>query len=227
MDAMSLFDTIEERVISRPAPAEMVLSEQDSQDLVTYGEFLRGDDKAFLRLYTRYESSLLLYCRKMCADSRVAEDSFQETWMHTFEMREKQKELQMFRPFLFRTARNVCLNKLRHEMVRKRGTVELTDDSASVSYQSESEQEELRQLITRALGKLPIAEREVFVLHEYSGFQYNEIAAILGRSDASIKTLAFRARTRLRKVVSSWLGLGEETDSAVHEQLFAKLWNKE
>jgi len=223
--SLQLIDTIEQ-VSALPLAEPQVLSEQDSADLVTYSEFIKGDDKAFLRLYTRYEAPLLLYCRKMCADSRIAEDSFQETWMHTFELRGKTTSLAIFRPFLFRTARNVCLNKLRHEMVRKRGTVELTDDSASVSYQSESEQEELRQLISRALGKLPIAEREVFVLHEYSGFHYNEIATILGRSDASIKTLAFRARTRLRKVVSSWLGLGEETDTAVHQQLFAKLWKE-
>jgi RNA polymerase sigma-70 factor (ECF subfamily) len=221
-----MVNTLHKPVIGVLHTESEVLSEQDSADLVTYSEFLKGDDKAFIRLYTRYEAPLLLYCRKMCDDSRIAEDSFQETWMHTFEMRTKQKELSMFRPFLFRTARNVCLNKLRHEMIRKRGTVELTDDSASVTYQSESEQEELRQLISRALGKLPIAEREVFVLHEYSGFHYHEIATILGRSDASIKTLAFRARTRLRKVVSSWLGLGEEAESAVHQQLFAKLWKE-
>ena len=86
----------------------------------------------------------------------------------------------------------------------------------------EMEQEELRALITSALGKLPIAEREVFVLHEYSGYDYAEIAVILGRSMASIKTLAFRARTRLRKLVSGWLGLQEEKDEQDIRYMFAK-----
>lgn len=201
-------------------------SEQDRVDMTAYSAFIKGDDKAFLQLYTRYEAPLLLYCRKMCADSRIAEDSFQETWMHMFELRSKPTKLENFRPFLFRTCRNVCLNKMRHEMMRIRHSAELTEDSASVPFQSESEQEELRQLISRALSKLPIAEREVFVLHEYSNFHYHEIAAILGRSDASIKTIAFRARTRLRKVVSSWLGLGEEADPSAHHELFAKLWKE-
>lgn len=216
----------EEQVVEQPNGQPQGPTEQDRADFATYTAFIKGDDKAFLQLYNRYEAPLLLYCRKMCADSRVAEDSFQETWMHIFELRGKTTSLAIFRPFLFRTGRNVCLNKMRHEMVRIRRSVELTDESASVTYQSESEQEELRQLISRALSKLPIAEREVFVLHEYSNFHYHEIASILGRSDASIKTLAFRARTRLRKVVSSWLGLGEEADPAAHQQLFAKLWKE-
>jgi RNA polymerase sigma-70 factor (ECF subfamily) len=200
---------------------EYQLTETDKEDLRLYAEFVGGDDTAFIRLYSRYEAPLFYYCRKMCGEELIAEDSFQETWLRMFELRTKGVTLSVFRTFLFRTGRNACLNRMRTELVRRRGTTDTTIDAPelSVPFQSESEDNELRMLISTALGKLPIAEREVFVLHEYSGFSYADISVILGRSQTNIKTLAFRARTRLRKFVSGWLGLADNGDDSVFAQL--------
>jgi RNA polymerase sigma-70 factor (ECF subfamily) len=202
------------------------LTEADKRELALIRSFIAGDDKAFLTLYARYEAPLLLYCRKMCNDAKLAEDVFQETWIRIFELRKREVKVIRFRSLLFRTARNVSLNRLRKELVRSRNTSPVTESSAITEFESESEHEELRMLISTALGKLPIAEREVFILHEYSGFSFTEISSILGRSMTNVKTLAFRARTRLRKLVSSWLGLGEESDPLQHF-VFAQSKQKE
>lgn len=191
---------------------QVVPSEADLRELALVRDFIGGDDKAFLRLYSRYEAPLLVYCRKMCNDTQTAEDSFQETWLRIYELRDNKTEVRHFQSLLFRTARNVCYNRLRKEEVRSRGTVGITEDTLYTQPVDETEQDEVRALVTKALGKLPIEQREVFILHEYSGFGYTDISQILGRSESSVKMQAFRARMRLRQLVAGWLGLGSDED---------------
>ena len=196
-----------------PEPA-LVPTEEELRDLERVAAFIGGDDSAFLELYARYEAPLLHYCMKMSPDHRIAEDVFQETWTKIFELRSKQGVVTRFQPLLFRIARNICLNSLRGERVRSRNTVDSESVEISAPAETHQEDEELRNLLSAALGKLPVEWREVFVLHEYCNFTYDEIAAMLGRTLTNVKTTAFRSRTRLRQLVASWLGLGEQDDHA-------------
>jgi RNA polymerase sigma-70 factor (ECF subfamily) len=201
--------------IPEAVTAAMPLSPDDRLDLALVRDFIGGRDDAFLSLYAKYEAPLLHYCRKMCPDERIAEDSFQEVWTMVFELRAKHTQVGRFKSLLFRSARNICVNALRHEWVRTRGKVEMKSSMASITMESQSEDEEIRSLITQALAKLPVEQREVFVLHEYSGFSYHDIGILLGKTESGIKTIAFRARIRLRKLIASWLGLGEEDDGSI------------
>jgi RNA polymerase sigma-70 factor (ECF subfamily) len=201
--------------VPEASTVEFALTDDDKLDLALVRDFIGGRDDAFLALYAKYEAPLLHYCRKMCPDERIAEDAFQEVWTMVFELRARKTEVGRFKSLLFRSARNICVNSLRREWIRSRGKVEMRSSMASVTMESQSEDEEIRSLIAQALAKLPIEQREVFVLHEYSGFSYGDIGVLLGRTETGIKTIAFRARIRLRKLIASWLGLGEEDDGSI------------
>jgi RNA polymerase sigma-70 factor, ECF subfamily len=150
------------------------------------------------------------------ANDRMAEDAFQEIWMRVFELRkvylERKVGVSCFRALLFRSARNLCLNTIRLERYRAGSSEALNDITASDESNHSVEQQEMKALLTKALGKLPFEQREAFVLHEYSGYSYGEIAEMMATSEVNIKVRAYRARTRLRKVIGSWLGLGEDDD---------------
>ncbi len=195
---------------------ETALTDEEIRDQERIGAFVAGDDSAFLELYARYEAPLLHYCLKMCPDRRVAEDAFQEVWTRVFELRAKHTVVTRFQRLLFRMARNICLNALRSEWVRNRDTVDVDTVDVEAPAETAREDEELRALISSALGKLPVEQREVFVLHEYCNFTYEEIAGMLGRTLTNVKTTGFRSRMRLRQLVASWLGL-EETDDPLHK----------
>lgn len=208
MDKLAHIETDE----IRAAEKAFQESEEERRDLEKVNAFIAGDDRAFLELYARYEAPLLHYCLKMCPDHRVAEDAFQETWTKIFELRSKNGTVTRFQPMLFRIARNISLNSLRSERVRSRDTVSAESIEIGAPPETLHEDEELRALLSRALGKLPIEWREVFVLHEYCNFTYDEIASMLGRTLTNVKTTAFRSRVRLRQLVASWLGLGESDE---------------
>lgn len=61
------------------------------------------------------------------------------------------------------------------------------------------------ELITTALELLPEDYREAFVLREYDGLPYNEIAELTGASLATAKIRVFRAKEKLRKILEPYL----------------------
>jgi RNA polymerase sigma-70 factor (ECF subfamily) len=183
--------------------------------------FLSGSDEAFLKLYAKYEHSLFYYCKRMLHNEAAAEDAFQEIWTRIFELRGKQDAtITHFRGLLFHSARNYCLTLLRIELHEESVEDRTLDGEEPAEFVLQEPMthavsgREIQALMVRALARLPFDQRETFVLHEYSGFSYGEIAEMMSVPEQNVKVRAHRARARLRKFIQGWLGLGEEDDPA-------------
>lgn len=195
---------------------------QIDPDRANQEAFLSGNDEAFVRLYAKYEVSLFYYCKRMLHDEAAAEDAFQEIWTRVFELRKRKERMEIghFRGFLFRSARNLCLTMLHHG--HQAESIEADAEEANFDEREEfsiaepmtgvASGREIEALMVRALARLPFDQRETFVLHEYSGFSYPEIAEMMNVPERNVKVRAHRARVRLRKFIQGWLGLGEADD---------------
>ena len=75
----------------------------------------------------------------------------------------------------------------------------------SVLQAPEPEKGEFLQLLTTALSTLPDKQREVFILREYQGFSYTEIAEIIDASVSSVKISVFRAKQKIRKILTPYI----------------------
>jgi RNA polymerase sigma factor (sigma-70 family) len=196
--------------------SDLPVTQAVDPDRVAVSDFLSGSDEAFIRLYAKYESPLLLYCKRMLHNDSIAEDAFQEIWTRVFELRRRKSiVIDHFRGLLFRSARNLCLNLIRIEKAHGSNRGELGE--ANELYVEESatrqtSQREIQSLLLRAINKLPFDQREVFVLHEYSGMSFMDIAEIMNTNEMNVKVRAYRARLRLKKFIQGWLGLGETDD---------------
>lgn len=69
----------------------------------------------------------------------------------------------------------------------------------------ELEMGELRREIEAAVDKLPDEQRVTFVLREYEGMSYAEIAAILGCSEGTVKSRLSRAKDTLRHLMRKYV----------------------
>jgi len=56
--------------------------------------------------------------------------------------------------------------------------------------------------LERALQQLPAGCREVFVLHDIEGYEHKEIAAMLGIAEGTSKSQVFKARMKLRALLT-------------------------
>ncbi|MBI3258157.1 MAG: RNA polymerase sigma factor [Ignavibacteriae bacterium] len=73
--------------------------------------------------------------------------------------------------------------------------------SRSQSY----EQKELLDLIARSLELLSFEYREIFILREYDGLSYEEIAEVTGTTVTNAKTRAFRAKQKVKEILQPYL----------------------
>jgi RNA polymerase sigma-70 factor (ECF subfamily) len=205
------------------AELQRVLDGDDSEPIVRqpialdkettlFHNFLAGDDSAYRALYDAFERPLFIYCCRLMASEDEAKDIFQEIWMRMYKMRGERIEVRRFSGLLFTIARNYCLNA-----IRSRGVLNTTSFEDAGGEENELfvktkdiENDDLRELLQKALGQLPLHQRESFVLREYVGYTYEEIADIMGTNAANVRARAHRARERLRKVVGAWLDLKEK-----------------
>lgn len=75
-----------------------------------------------------------------------------------------------------------------------------------MSYSSESrDKDELLDLITRALDLLPPELREAFVLREYDGLSYAEIADVIGEPLSTVKIRIYRSKQKIREILAPYL----------------------
>src|SRR3954462_3198173 len=73
----------------------------------------KGQPAAFEALVQRYESRLLAFCRHMLGSREDAEDVLQEVFTAAYNAMLRDERDINVRPWLYRIARNRCLNHLR------------------------------------------------------------------------------------------------------------------
>jgi RNA polymerase sigma-70 factor (ECF subfamily) len=194
-------------------------SEQDETQLPVSGltpdretqlfhNFLAGSDEAFKTLYDAFERSLYVYCVRILKNEAEAKDLFQEIWLRMYKMRGERIEVRRFSGLLFTVARNFCLNALRDNKSSMNLSLDEVPDETEIIVRSKDvENADLRELLQRALAQLPFNQRESFILREYVGYNYDEIADIMGTNAANARARAHRARERLRTIVTAWMDL--------------------
>jgi RNA polymerase sigma factor (sigma-70 family) len=156
-----------------------------------------GNAGAFETIVDRYQSRLLGFCRQMLKSTEDAEDVLQEVFVNAYRaMLADEREINL-RPWLYRIARNRCLNHLRKPTADAQESMDMVPVvEAATTAEKVSNREEFRQLLTD-VGKLPETQRSALLLREMDAMSYEEIAAAMETSVPSVKSLLVRARISL------------------------------
>lgn len=160
-----------------------------------------GQKDAFTEIYARYRGRIYAYILRMVGDRDRADDIFQETFTRLYRScLGSPTEIRRASSYIFTTARNRCLNAIRD----RKDTTDV-EDYHQIVYQPSYENVELAELVKTSLELLPEHYREAFVLREYDGLSYQEIAEITGQSLPSVKIHIFRAKKKLREILTPYL----------------------
>lgn len=160
----------------------------------------RVAERAFGELYARHSQKIYAYCLKVLRNPDEAGDIFQETFMRLHKCAAKKQEIRNVPGFLLTIARNLCLNHKRDS----KHTVEVEDYHQVVDPNVRRDSREYLQLIDDALQQLDHDLKEAFVLKEYQGMRYKEIAEITGASVPALKNRVWRAREAIKKILTPY-----------------------
>jgi RNA polymerase sigma factor (sigma-70 family) len=156
-----------------------------------------GNAGAFETIVDRYQGRLLGFCRQMLGSTEDAEDVLQEVFVNAYRaMLADDREINL-RPWLYRIARNRCLNHLRKPTADAQESMDMVPmvEAASTAEKVHN-REEFRQLLAD-VGKLPETQRSALMLREMDAMSYEEIAQAMETSVPSVKSLLVRARISL------------------------------
>jgi RNA polymerase sigma factor (sigma-70 family) len=156
-----------------------------------------GNAGAFETIVDRYQGRLLGFCRQMLHSTEDAEDVLQEVFVNAYRaMLRDEREINL-RPWLYRIARNRCLNHLRKPTADAQESMDMVPAvEASSTAERVHNREEFRQLLVD-VKKLPETQRSALLLREMDALSYEEIAAAMETTVPSVKSLLVRARISL------------------------------
>jgi RNA polymerase sigma factor (sigma-70 family) len=156
-----------------------------------------GNPAAFEMIVDRYQGRLLGFCRQMLGSTEDAEDVLQEVFVNAYKaMLADEREINL-RPWLYRIARNRCLNHLRKPTADAQESMDMVPEvEAASTAEKVHNREEFRQLLVD-VKKLPETQRAALLLREMDALSYEEIATAMDTTVPSVKSLLVRARISL------------------------------
>lgn len=172
-----------------------------------------GDVESYQNIYDSYARKVLNFIHRMVHSPEEAEDLTQETFVVVYQKLGTLKESDKFEPWLFRIARNFVYQRHRKRPPQGVSINMLKEDGKPIpeivdvrkNPDEEFLAEELEKVAADAIRSLPEKYREVFILSALQHMPYQEIAEIVGRSLASVKTDIHRARLQVRESVKKYL----------------------
>ena len=176
--------------------------------------FKSGDTRAFDELVLKYQKQIYELAYNFTHHVDDAFDLSQEIFLRAFKALDKFKGEAAFYTWLYRIAKNACIDYTRK---RKRYQNVALEDDILFSYQNSyrgisndmpdknAERKELEIEISKAIEQLSPRQKQVFILRHYEGLALKEIAEKLGLRIGSVKAHLFNATRMLRKLLTPYV----------------------
>ncbi|MGH1436918.1 MAG: RNA polymerase sigma factor [Lewinella sp.] len=165
-------------------------------------ECQHGNRQAQFELYKHYNRAMFNVCLRMLGNEHDAEDILQVSFVQIF------KKIDTFRfesaigAWIKRIVVNNCIN------FHKKRKLQFSEWDAKIDPVDESSEPPVPdglkvQQIKQAMTQLSDGYRTVFSLYAIEGYDHQEIANILGISEATSKSQYCRARKRLKEILQT------------------------
>jgi RNA polymerase sigma-70 factor, ECF subfamily len=147
-----------------------------------------GDLKEFEKLFKLFYSPLCVYANRLLNDKDKAEEIVQEIFYKIWKNREFLDIKVAFKPYLYRSVHNNCLQAIEHNGVEEKYKLHIMLDNKDFVTDplKEMELEEMNHVIENTMENLPERCRTIFTMNRYEGLKYREIAEKL---KISVKTV--------------------------------------
>lgn len=162
-------------------------------------KIIQGETDFFEELVSRYRKPVFSICYRMIRQREEAEDLAQEVFIKAYRNLRQFNPEHKFSSWILKIATNTTIDALRK---KKLDTMPLEEEIEThredVSAEKSFLQEEARQEIETAIGRLPQEYRMVVLLYHQQGKSYQDIADILEIPLSMVKNRLFRARKILK-----------------------------
>lgn len=177
-------------------------------------EILSGNLSLFRQLLVRHQAQVFRTCIGFVHHKEDADDLTQEVFIQAYQSLASFKGDSEFSTWLYRIAVNRALNYMRERQKKSifdrldslftggKDVQFFSDSAAEENPEQQFIHNEEREMIAKALDKLPEKQRVAMVLSKYDDMSQREIAHVLNTTEGAVEALLQRAKTTLRKELS-------------------------
>ena len=198
MEASTLTHASRAGLLGRRSPLLKLASDEKLVAMIR-----SGHEHAFEALFDRYHSRLLAFSRHMLRSTEDAEDVLQEVFVKAHAAMLADERPINARPWLYRIARNRCLNHLRRPVPEGQDSMDIMVGEGGVTTADRVQTREDFRSLVADVKDLPETQRTALLLREIDALSYEEIAQTMDTTVPAVKSLLVRARMSLAEASQS------------------------
>ena len=189
--------------LHQPAGLPQAQPLRNATDLALLQRIEQGDRAALHELYQSYYHALLRFIERITRSPELAQEGVNDVMLTVWRKSSSFGRRSSVSTWIMGIAYHKALKAL---AVRRRWSsrfgfhIDDFEDRWEAAVEP-SEHRDLRDSLDKALDTLPPAQRAVVELTYFSGYSYEEIAAIMDCPVNTVKTRMFHARAKLRKTL--------------------------
>jgi len=150
-------------------------------------------EKEFEKIYNEFKKQAFYISYSITEDYDESMDVVQEVFLKIYENMENIKEI---KAYIMTVSRNMSLNKVRGN--RHLLDIEDHEPVFNITPERECENRETMEQVRKAMSDLTAAEKNVFYMKFYSGFNYDEISKELNIAESTARVIFMNALKKVR-----------------------------
>jgi|SRR5690554_653612 len=173
-------------------------------DYILVERFINGDESAFNELARKYQQRIYWHARRMTGNHLDADEIVQEVLLVMYKKLKDFKFRSSLYTWIYTITSTRSINLIRRRSVKKIFSFEDSDidEADKTDILSDFENKEEIKLMEKHLQKIPVKQREVFILRAIDGLTYEEISEITGKSIGGLKSNYFHALKKLTEMMN-------------------------
>lgn len=172
-------------------------------DFALIKDFVEGNESAFNRLASKYQDKIYWHARRMTGNHLDADEIVQEVLLVLYNKLKTFEYKSSLYTWIYTITNTRSINYLKKKNLKNFFSLDdiLNKKSEDKDVIDNLEDKQKLEKIEKALQKLPIKQREVFIMRNYDELSYEEIAEITGKSVGALKANHFHALNKIKELI--------------------------
>lgn len=186
-------------VISTPLKVMGEVDKQSESDLLQ--QVAKSNEDAFRKLFDSYQKKIYSTALKLTADSSLSEEIVQDTFLKVWIKREQLPEILNFESWVYVIARNLIFTAIKDLQKEKKNLLDLAREKILEEYRHTdflAQEKDFDAILFRAIERLPIKQKNTYVLIKQQLKKRDEVAAELGVTSETVKSNLDMAMKNIR-----------------------------
>jgi RNA polymerase sigma-70 factor (ECF subfamily) len=176
----------------------------NTEDYELIRDFLSGNEQSFNLLARKYQEKVYWHARRMLGDHDDAHEIVQQVLLVMHSKLNTFNFSSSLYTWIYKITSTRSLNLLNKRKLKRYFTFSENKNFENIGHEkviADIEAREKFNKMEKHLMKLPLKQREIFIMRNYNDLSYEEISAMTGKSIGALKANYFHAFRKIKELM--------------------------